>query len=136
MRVIKDERQIKAEAWMLRLEEYVKEEKLPMRILDELEKCKSLMMSRQADWITVSRIIEELLESIEGKIVPAAAHKDDAAETVSVDEVKMQVRKMAQRCHTENSASVEGMAERKNAVIKKCMDNYQKSAVPKHIWMN
>ncbi len=119
MRMKKDERQIKTIAWIKELEQYAKEQKLPMRILDELEECKQQASSNDVDWARINRTIEELMESIEGKLVPAEVQQDNAIEEVSVEEVKMQVRKMAQRCHTENFSSVEGMAERKNTVIRK-----------------
>lgn len=119
MRIKKDEKQIKTIAWIEELEQYAKAQKLPMRILDELEECKQLASSNRADWDMVNRTIEELLESIQGKLAPAKVQQENVIEEVSVEEVKMQVRKMAQRCHTENFSSVEGMIERKNTVIRK-----------------
>lgn len=119
MRIKKDERQVRIIAWIEELEQYAKAQKLPMRILDELEECKQLAASRRADWDMVNRTIEELLESIQGKLAPAKVQQENVIEEVSVEEVKMQVRKMAQRCHTENFSSVEGMVERKNTVIRK-----------------
>lgn len=119
MRIKKDERQISTIAWIEELEQYAKAQKLPMRILDELEECKQLASSNRADWDMVNRTIEELLESIQGKLAPAKVQQESVIEEVSVEEVKMQVRKMAQRCHTENFSSVEGMVERKNTVIRK-----------------
>lgn len=119
MRIKKDERQVRIIAWIEELEQYAKAQKLPMRILDELEECKQLASSNRADWDMVNRTIEELLESIQGKLAPAKVQQENVIEEVSVEEVKMQVRKMAQRCHTENFSSVEGMVERKNTVIRK-----------------
>ena len=119
MRIKKDERQIRTIAWIEELEQYAKAQKLPMRILDELEECKQLASSNRADWDMVNRTIEELLESTQGKLAPAKVHQENVIEEVSVEEVKMQVKKMAQRCHTENFSSVEGMIERKNTVIRK-----------------
>lgn len=119
MRIKKDERQVRIIAWIEELEQYAKAQKLPMRILDELEECKQLASSNRADWDMVNRTIEELLESIQGKLAPAKVQQESVIEEVSVEEVKMQVRKMAQRCHTENFSSVEGMIERKNTVIRK-----------------
>lgn len=119
MRIKKDERQVRIIAWIEELEQYAKAQKLPMRILDELEECKQLASSNRADWDMVNRTIEELLESIQGKLAPAKVHQENVIEEVSVEEVKMQVKKMAQRCHTENFSSVEGMIERKNTVIRK-----------------
>lgn len=119
MRIKKDERQVRIIAWIEELEQYAKAQKLPMRILDELEECKQLASSNRADWGMVNRTIEELLESIQGKLAPAKVQQENVIEEVSVEEVKMQVRKMAQRCHTESFSSVEGMVERKNTVIRK-----------------
>lgn len=119
MRIKKDEIQVRIIAWIEELEQYAKAQKLPMRILDELEECKQLASSNRADWDMVNRTIEELLESIQGKLAPAKVQQENVIEEVSVEEVKMQVRKMAQRCHTENFSSVEGMVERKNTVIRK-----------------
>lgn len=119
MRIKKDERQVRIIAWIEELEQYAKAQKLPMRILDELEECKQLASSNRADWDMVNRTIEELLESIQGKLAPAKVQQENVIEELSVEEVKMQVRKMAQRCHTENFSSVEGMVERKNTVIRK-----------------
>lgn len=119
MRIKKDERQVRIIAWIEELEQYAKAQKLPMRILDELEECKQLASSNRADWDMGNRTIEELLESIQGKLAPAKVQQENVVEEVSVEEVKMQVRKMAQRCHTENFSSVEGMVERKNTVIRK-----------------
>lgn len=119
MRIKKDERQVRIIAWIEELEQYAKAQKLPMRILDELEECKQLASSNRADWDMVNRTIEELLESIQGKLAPAKVQQESVIEEVSVEEVKMQVKKMAQRCHTENFSSVEGMIERKNTVIRK-----------------
>lgn len=119
MRIKKDERQVRIIAWIEELEQYAKAQKLPMRILDELEECKQLASSNRADWDMVNRTIEELLESIQGKLAPAKVQQENVIEEVSVEEVKMQVRKMAQRCHTENFSSVEGMVEQKNTVIRK-----------------
>ena len=119
MRIKKDERQIRTIAWIEELEQYAKAQKLPMRILDELEECKQLASSNRADQDKVNRTIEELMESIEGKLAPAEVQQENVIEEVSVEEVKMQLRKMAQRCNTENFSAVEGMAERKNIVVRK-----------------
>lgn len=119
MRIKKDERRRKTIAWIEELEQYARAQKLPMRILDEVEECKQLASAAQADWDRVNRTIEELMESIEGKLTPAEMQPDNLIEEAAMEEVKMQVTKMAQRCHTENFTSVEGMAERKNTVIRK-----------------
>lgn len=113
-----DERQREAAEWFDELERYAGEKKFPMRIMDELEECRKLAMSGEAEWAAVSRSVEELLESIEGKTMPAAM-QEKAENEVSAEDIKAQLEKMARRCHAENTASVDGMEERKNAVIKK-----------------
>ncbi len=113
-----DERQRKAVEWFDTLEKYAEEKKLPMRIMDELEDCRGLVLSGEAEWTVVSRSVEELLESIEGKTAPAVV-QEKAENEVTAEDVRAQLEKMARRCHAENTASVDSMGERKNAVIQK-----------------
>lgn len=113
-----DERQREAAEWFDELKRYAGEKNLPMRIMDELEECRKLALSGEAEWGAVSRSVEELLESIEGKTMPAVM-QEKAGNEVSTEDIKAQLEKMARRCHAENTASVDGMGERKNAVIKK-----------------
>lgn len=117
-----NERQREAAEWFDELERYAGEKKLPMRIMDELEECKELMLSGEAEWAAVSRSVEELLESIEGKTMPTAM-QEKAGNEVSAEDIKAQLEKMARRCHAENTASVESMKERKNTVIKKMYEH-------------
>lgn len=113
-----DERKREAAEWFDELERYAGEKKFPMRIMDELEECRKLVLSGEAEWDAISRSVEELLESIEGKTMPAAM-QEKAENEVSAEDIKVQLEKMARRCHAENTASVDGMRERKNTVIKK-----------------
>ena len=59
-----DERQRKATEWLDKLGRYASEKKFPMRIMDEMEECRKLALSGEAEWAAVSRSVEELLESI------------------------------------------------------------------------
>lgn len=113
-----DERQREAAEWFDELERYADERKFPMRIMDELEECRGLVLSGEAEWTAVSRSVEELLKSIEGKTAPAAM-QEKAENEVSAEDIKAQLEKMARRCHAENTASADSMGERKNTVIKK-----------------
>lgn len=113
-----DERKREAAEWFDELKRYAGEKNLPMRIMDELEECRKLALSGEVEWGAVSRSVEELLESIEGKSMPAAM-QEKAGNEVSTEDIKAKLEKMARRCHTENTASVDSMGERKNAVIKK-----------------
>lgn len=118
MGVKTDERQRQAAEWFDALEKYAGEKKLPMRIMDELEECRGLALSGEAEWSVVSRSVEELLESIEGKTAPVVV-QEKAENEISAEDIKAQLEKMARRCHVENTTSVDSVGERKNAVIKK-----------------
>lgn len=118
MDVIMSERQRETVEWFDALTQYAKERKLPMRIMDELEECRKMAVSGGADWDSVSRSMEELLESIEEKTVPDVARKK-AENGVSTEDIKAQIEKMARRCHAENLTSVDSMRERKNKIVKK-----------------
>lgn len=130
MDVIMSERQRETVEWFDALTQYAKERKLPMRIMDELEECRKMAVSGGADWDSVSRSMEELLESIEKKTVPDVA-REKAENGGSTEDIKAQIEKMARRCHTENLTSVDSMRERKNKIVKKCMDSCLKSAIHK-----
>lgn len=118
MRANRNERQRETAEWFDELGRYAKEKCLPMRIMDELEECRKLALSDGADWSVVSRSVEELLESVAEKTVPAAVQEKTGNE-VSPEAVIAQLEKMARRCHTENMTSVESMKERKNTAVKK-----------------
>lgn len=118
MRANRDERQRETAEWFDELERYVKKKKLPMRIMDELEACRESALSGGADWSAVSRNVEELLESIAEKTVPAVMQEKTENE-VSPEAVRAQLEKMARRCHTENMTSLDSMKERKNTAVKK-----------------
>ncbi len=118
MSVDTDERQRETAEWFDELERYAGEKKFPMRIMDELEECRGLALSGDAEWNEVSCRVEELLESIEEKNTPVVM-QEKAENEISVEDIKMQLEKIARRCHAENSASVDSMGERKNTVIKK-----------------
>lgn len=121
--VIKDTKQNRAIEWINNLTQYAEEQKLPMRVLDELEDCKKQLYSDIVDWNSIDTAVMGLLESIEEKTCSVAVKTDSKIQEVSIKQVEEQVRKMAHRCHTENINSVDGMAERKNIIVKK---NYGK----------
>lgn len=89
--------------------------------MDELEECRELVLSGNAEWDVVSRNVEGLMESIEGKIVPAAV-REKAEYEVSAEDIKAQLEKMARRCHAENKTSLDCMEERKNVIVKKAYE--------------
>lgn len=112
----------KAIEWINDLTQFAEEQKLPMRILDGLDDCKKQLSSSGVDWNSLDDAVMELLESIEEKTGSSIVKAEDRKQEASVEQVKAQVIKMAQRCHTENIASIDSMAERKNMLIKKNFD--------------
>lgn len=116
---IKDEKQIKAIEWINGLMQYVEENKLPLRILDEVEDCRKQISSDNVDWYSVDHMISELLENIEEKTSMAVVQNENKKMDVTAEAIETQLKRMAQRCHSENISSVDGMTERKNIIIKK-----------------
>lgn len=113
-----DTRQMMALEWMDGVEHYAREKQLPMRIIDGIEVCRKKMAAENADWKEISLMVTDLLDSIEQKAVPAAMEEKREGQ-ISIQAIEEQVRKMAQKCHGENQASVGNIAERKNIVVKK-----------------
>ncbi len=118
MKAKMSEKQIQALACLDELTAYASENRLPMRILDELEECKKQISSANVDWTAINRTMEGLFHSMEQKLTPQVIQKDPQNSEVSTEMVKEQVEKMAGRCHADNATSIDSMAERKNTIIK------------------
>lgn len=115
-----DEKRMTALKCLDELTEYAAKNKLPMRIMDELEDCRKQLSSGNVDWNALNLTMESLLNSMEQKTVKQNTQVgDNNNESVSVEMVKEQVEKMAKRCRADNAASIADMSERKNVVIKK-----------------
>lgn len=115
-----DEKQMTALKCLDELTEYAAKHKLPMRIMDELEDCRKQLTFGNADWNALNLSMENLLNSMEQKTVTQNTQAENSnGEAVSVEMVKEQVEKMAKRCRSDNAASIAGMSERKNVVVKK-----------------
>ncbi len=119
MKAKKDEKQIRALECLDELTAYASKNKLPMRIMDELEDCKKQISSENADWAAINLRIEDILNSIEHKMTPQTVQEKHIDNEVSIEMIKEQVDKMAKRCRADNTTSVAGMSERKNTIIKK-----------------
>lgn len=113
-----NEKQVRAISCLDELTAYAKENKLPMRIMDELEDCRQQLSSANVDWTAVHLTMEDLLNSIEQKVRPQTVRKTDDESEISVDMVKEQIEKMAERCRADNSSSIDSMTKQKNTIIK------------------
>lgn len=120
-----NEKQLKALEWVNELEQYAKEQKLSIRILDNIDDCKKQITVDNPNWNEVNVEVEDLLKSIERKTVPDIVQTDKNKNEVSIHAIKTRVIKMAEQCHTENESSVNMMTERKNVVIKKLYGDMQ-----------
>lgn len=90
-----------------------------MRIMDELDECKKQITAPDVDWDSFNRTMESLLNSMEQKAEPQAISGKRENHEVSVQMVQEEIKKMAQRCRSDNTASINSMSERKNIIIKK-----------------
>lgn len=119
MRDKKNKKQQQIAAWLDKLSGYASENKLPMRIMDELDDCKKQIASPDIDWDSFNRTMEGLLNSMEQKTVPQAISGEKENHEISAQMVQEEIKKMAQRCRLDNTASINSMSERKNMIIKK-----------------
>ncbi len=119
-----NEKQIKAIECLNELEQYAKEQKLPTRMIDSISECKK-RITENSNWNEIDLEVENLFKSIETKTGLTSVQTDNNKNEVSVQQIKAQVTKMADRCHTENITSIDMIAERKNVIIKKAYEDMQ-----------
>lgn len=111
-------------AWLGELEKYATDKQLSMRILDGIEDCKNKTGAESPDLQEISIRVEDLLSSIEQKTASVVV-QDNNQDQIPIQAIEDQIKKMAQRCQTENKASVRNITERKNLVVKKIYENLQ-----------
>lgn len=111
-------------AWLGELEKYTRDKQLSMRILDGIEDCKNKTSAESPEWQEISLRVEDILSSIEQKTASVVV-QDNNQNQISIQAIEDQIKKMAQRCQTENKASVGNITERKNLVVKKIYDDLQ-----------
>ena len=110
-------------AWLGELEQYARDNQLPMRILDSIEDCKNKISVKSPDWQEINLRVGDILNSIEQKTAPTVVIQDNNENQISVQAIEDQIKKMAQRCQTENKASVGNITERKNLIVKKVYED-------------
>ncbi len=113
-----DKKKGKKLEWLSHIEQYAKEKNLSVRILDSIEECKNHMAAKNADWKVINGEVEELLDSIEQKTVPAVFKAENKENEISVQAMETQLKKMVQRCHVENEASIHSIEEHKSMILK------------------
>lgn len=113
-----DEQKEKKLEWLSQIEQYAKEKNLSARILDSIEECKNNITAEDADWKAINNEVEELLDCIEQKTVPAVLKEENNENEISVQAVEAQMKNMAQRCQTENEESIRSIEVRKSLILK------------------
>ena len=120
-----NEKQKETLEWLDKLEQYAKEKQLSMRILDSIDECRKNVVSENVNWNQISIQVEELLDSIEKKVLPAVAQVYEGDNEVSVTVVENELKSMAQRCHTENENSINSFENRKDIILQRLFINLQ-----------
>lgn len=114
-----NEKQKKALTCLDEIEQYAKQQKLSTRILDAIDDCKKQIAADDTKWNKVNSAVEDILQSMEQKTAPASVYKDKSQNEISIQDIKTQITRMAERCHAENESSIGMLAERKNAILAK-----------------
>lgn len=120
-----DKKQKQALACLEEIERFAKEQKLSMRILDSIDECKQQITAKNIKWDEVNFAVEDILKSIESKTAPVSVYVDKNENEISIQAIKAQISKMAERCHAENESSMGMMTERKNVILKKAYSEIQ-----------
>lgn len=123
------QKQEKTLVLMNKLINYASENKLPLRIIDELDECKKQLILPDVDWDYINRTVESILNSMEQKTAPQAISGKQNDNEVSPQMVQAEIKKMAQRCRSANSSTIKSMTERKNTIVKK---NYEQLSEISH----
>lgn len=108
--------------WLNELEQYAKENNLSGRIMDGIVACREKINSDNVEMDQLRPEVEGVLNSIQKKTVPGYVNSGAAGSNIMMQDVKVQVKKMAQRCHEENEKSVQELSERRNITLKKCAE--------------
>ncbi|MBQ9927714.1 MAG: hypothetical protein IJO65_07020 [Lachnospiraceae bacterium] len=114
-----DKKQTKLMKWLNELEQYAKEKQLSIRIIDGIEDCKRQAADKNLDWNKMKRTVDEVLESVESKAVPAVTQESEKENEVSIQVIREQVKKMALRCQNENKDTLDNFLEPERIAIKK-----------------
>lgn len=118
------DKQQEAIIWLQKLQQLVNREQLPARIKDSISECEAKVKNAEPDWSLFQSEVNEVLESIKGKLVKETpleirVHEDK----VTIEEIKTFVRNTTERAHTDNLSSIEAIEHRKNIIVREC---YQK----------
>lgn len=119
-----DTKQIKMIEWLSYLQQFTKDERLPIRLIDRIEDCKELVTQKKPNWNQITIETEALLESIIHKVqgIQKEVIVNEESE-VSIEEIKKFIREATEREHNESISSLNNILYREKLIEKEC---YQK----------
>lgn len=101
-----DERKQRILDWLEKLGKYAGENAMPNRIIDSIRDCKEKIASDNMEADRLRTEVEGLLDSIRKKIEPENGRGGTADSSVTMQDVRRQIQKMAERCHNDNERSI------------------------------
>lgn len=119
-----DTKQIKMIEWLSDLQQFAKDERLPIRLIDRIGDCIELVTQKKTNWNQITIETEDLLESIIHKVQGNQKEVIVNEESeVSIEEIKNFIREATEREHNESISSLNNILYRKKLIEKEC---YQK----------
>lgn len=114
-------KQTKLLEWFDKLEQFARNENLPLRLMDSISDLKEQAAGENPDWYGLYENIEDLLHSIGQKVqkdLPEDIIAND--DLVSAEEVRQKISEVIERGHQENLASVNIAVHGNHAAVKEC----------------
>ena len=102
-----DIKQIKMIEWLSDLQQFAKDERLPIRLIDRIGDCIELVTQKKTNWNQITIETEDLLESIIHKV--QGNQKEvivNEKSDVSIEEIKNFIREATEREHNESISSL------------------------------
>lgn len=119
-----DTKQIKMIEWLSDFQQFAKDERLPIRLIDRIGDCKELVTQKKPNWNQITIETEDLLESVVHKVQENKKEIIVNDETeVSIEEIKNFIREATEREHNETISSLNNILYRKKLIENEC---YQK----------
>lgn len=116
-----NDKQKKILEWLKKLEQFVLNEKLPMRLIDSIREQQEQAATENPDFYKLYIDADNLLQSIGQKVQKETSQEitiDD--DIITVDEVKKKITETVTRGHSENVASISNALYGSRAPIQEC----------------
>lgn len=119
-----DTKQIKMIELLSDLQQFAKDERLPIRLIDRIEECKNQVTQKKPIWDKITIEADDLLESISHKVQGDQKEVAVYEETeITMQDIKNYINKVTDQEHKETLSSLSEILHRRNLIVKAC---YQK----------